>query len=655
MVRFRTFRDVTGLNYYLATEFSNLLEKREKVLSMINKLPIDPTIEEIVEGSNCSRCRSYLNKTGPICRHCKLDDIIQQYSNCLSTFRYKTKSIKSNNNNSNNNNNKIMNSPLKGIINRSNQSISIEEDNNDSHNTHNKEMDRGEQEIDSFIIMIIKLLRNFANRYNHKNFINITNNELLYYKNLKYELNCIKNIWNRYLELLKVFDELQQCKQRIQLANNPLNKHQNDEIVMYSYELNDKYMESFQQTIIADNDLKEAIGTLNFYKNQEYDYRIANEKRNERNNRLMNEFNRNNSNKTNELNEINEMNESNENANELNDFENSNNDNTQCVICREEYEIENGMIVLLPCAHIFHKDCIHLWLKTHKKCVICKRSVQMKDITTINHFNSNNNNHTNSIIKSPNLKINNDNENIIITNNINMNSNTKVIEISSKFDRKINGQYGTKIDQLIRDLLDFIESNEHQSEKAIVFSQWIEMIDIVSQALINNHILYKCCIHSKDFKQFGSLDQFKSNPDISVLLMSLHLGAEGLDLIVASHIFLLEPLVNTNIELQAINRIDRIGQTKATFICKYIIKNTIEEKIYQTNNIESQKHDSSDIIENNRDNEKTDSNNNINERETQLLITPQKHISPKRPRVSKGKQDQSSLSFHDIFEMLTDN
>jgi hypothetical protein len=40
------------------------------------------------------------------------------------------------------------------------------------------------------------------------------------------------------------------------------------------------------------------------------------------------------------------------------------------------------------------------------------------------------------------------------------------------------------------------------------------------------------------------------------------MGAEGLDLVQASHIFLLEPLLNAALEAQAVNRIHRIGQVR---------------------------------------------------------------------------------------------
>ena len=46
------------------------------------------------------------------------------------------------------------------------------------------------------------------------------------------------------------------------------------------------------------------------------------------------------------------------------------------------------------------------------------------------------------------------------------------------------------------------------------------------------------------------LSTFIHSPDCRVLLLPLKLGAEGLDLVCANHIYLLEPLMNKSMELQ---------------------------------------------------------------------------------------------------------
>jgi E3 ubiquitin-protein ligase SHPRH len=106
------------------------------------------------------------------------------------------------------------------------------------------------------------------------------------------------------------------------------------------------------------------------------------------------------------------------------------------------------------------------------------------------------------------------------------------------------------------------------------------MIDIVGYALDVHQIHYVRCIDkNRDFRAHGGLDHFRKLSHVQVLLLPLSLGAEGLDLTNACHIFLLEPLLNVQQEQQAINRIDRLGQTRKTCVHKYVLLDTIEENI----------------------------------------------------------------------------
>lgn len=106
------------------------------------------------------------------------------------------------------------------------------------------------------------------------------------------------------------------------------------------------------------------------------------------------------------------------------------------------------------------------------------------------------------------------------------------------------------------------------------------MIDIVGYALDVHQIHYVRCIDkNRDFRAHGGLDHFRKLSHVQVLLLPLSLGAEGLDLTNACHIFLLEPLLNIQQEEQAINRIDRLGQTRKTCVHKYVLLDTIEENI----------------------------------------------------------------------------
>ena len=49
-------------------------------------------------------------------------------------------------------------------------------------------------------------------------------------------------------------------------------------------------------------------------------------------------------------------------------------ENYQCIICMEEFEIKEK-VKLLPCGHIFHKNCIKQWLLKQKSCPFCKSEI----------------------------------------------------------------------------------------------------------------------------------------------------------------------------------------------------------------------------------------------------------------------------------------
>ena len=46
----------------------------------------------------------------------------------------------------------------------------------------------------------------------------------------------------------------------------------------------------------------------------------------------------------------------------------------QCIICMEEFQ-EKEKVKVLPCAHIFHINCIKQWLLKQKSCPFCKSEI----------------------------------------------------------------------------------------------------------------------------------------------------------------------------------------------------------------------------------------------------------------------------------------
>ena len=58
-------------------------------------------------------------------------------------------------------------------------------------------------------------------------------------------------------------------------------------------------------------------------------------------------------------------------------------------------------------------------------------------------------------------------------------------------------------------------------------------------------------------------------------------GGVGLNLVSCQYVFIYDPWWNSAAEQQAANRVYRIGQDKPVFIYHFIVKDTVEEKIYE--------------------------------------------------------------------------
>lgn len=143
----------------------------------------------------------------------------------------------------------------------------------------------------------------------------------------------------------------------------------------------------------------------------------------------------------------------------------------------------------------------------------------------------------------------------------------------SRFSLK--GSHTTKVGGIVETILEI--KADDPSAKALVFSTWPVVINVLKKALAENDVSFISLRPGPTFK--NNLALFRHDPSITVLLLPLTLGAKGLNLIEATHVLLVEPILNLGEELQAIGRIHRIGQTRKTYVHRFMVKNTIEERI----------------------------------------------------------------------------
>ncbi|XP_019456201.1 PREDICTED: E3 ubiquitin-protein ligase SHPRH isoform X2 [Lupinus angustifolius] len=172
----------------------------------------------------------------------------------------------------------------------------------------------------------------------------------------------------------------------------------------------------------------------------------------------------------------------------------------------------------------------------------------------------------------------------------NESSNSSVlhtIDSSEKCEASISvkGSYGTKIEAVTRRIL-WLKAKDHKA-KVLVFSSWNDVLDVLEHAFAANNITF---IRMKGGrKAHVAISQFRkgcessTSKSIQVLLLLIQHGANGLNLLEAQHVVLVEPLLNPAAEAQAISRVHRIGQKHKTLIHRFIVKDTVEESIYKLN------------------------------------------------------------------------
>ncbi|KAF4310369.1 SNF2-related protein [Botryosphaeria dothidea] len=236
-----------------------------------------------------------------------------------------------------------------------------------------------------------------------------------------------------------------------------------------------------------------------------------------------------------------------------------------CVICQSDFDIG----VLTVCGHQYCKECFTIWSRQHHSCPLCKRRLNLnRDFHEITY-------------KPKELRAQEEHQATPLSDGQSSpgsGSSSIYTELSQSTMNDIksidlNGSFGTKIDTLARHML-WIRQNDPGS-KSVVFSQYGDFLKVLGDAFRQ----FK--IGSSNIVEKGSIERFKQDPSVECFLLDAKADASGLNLVNASYVFLMEPLINAAIELQAIARIHRIGQQRATTVFMYLTVDTVEENIYE--------------------------------------------------------------------------
>ena len=150
-----------------------------------------------------------------------------------------------------------------------------------------------------------------------------------------------------------------------------------------------------------------------------------------------------------------------------------------------------------------------------------------------------------------------------------------ILNTEKKFENN-----SVKINELLRNIKE--KTGNH---KILVFSQFVQMLQLIKDKLDAEHIQYSY-LDGATKNRKEAIETFQQENDCRVMLISLKAGGLGLNLMEADYVYLVDPWWNPAVEQQAIDRTHRIGQDKHVIAYKMICRDTVEEKIL---NLQSRK------------------------------------------------------------------
>lgn len=209
----------------------------------------------------------------------------------------------------------------------------------------------------------------------------------------------------------------------------------------------------------------------------------------------------------------------------------------ECPVCYDS--IANG--IASPCGH---KCCMSCWDKIMKY----------------------------KIMKCPKCRSDIDSVERVELVNINNKEDSSMLECELKMSSKI------------KKLVEIVEEKRSLSEKIVIVSQWVKMLDIVKETISEKYpdiktVSLRGDVSLKDRER--SIRIFQDEKDVEICYVSLMSSAEGINLTAANNLVLLDMWWNNSKMLQVSDRVHRIGQKREVNIYRMKVggENSIEERV----------------------------------------------------------------------------
>lgn len=128
-------------------------------------------------------------------------------------------------------------------------------------------------------------------------------------------------------------------------------------------------------------------------------------------------------------------------------------------------------------------------------------------------------------------------------------------------------------------LMEIVEELRESNHRALVFSQFVDYLEIIRAGLNERGVPYQYLDGSTPAVERAKRVKAFQEGEGDLFLISLKAGGVGLNLTAADYVIHMDPWWNPAVEDQASDRAHRIGQTRPVTVYRLISRDTIEEKI----------------------------------------------------------------------------
>ncbi|GKB02305.1 E3 ubiquitin protein ligase SHPRH, partial [Tanacetum coccineum] len=543
----KSFQSITGLKYYIQTSLDSLEDSRRTLLDRLmghDQTMENPREEDVERVRYCPNCQ--LEGDGLICVHCELDELFQVYEARL--FRL----------NKGHDGGVITSAEeavdiqkRKSALNRfywtlsqrdkASPSSSVNYDDGTKRGVGEKVMvSKSPSELE----VVLGILKSYSKVQLDKEVMSAAKKHLFLLEGMRKEYAQARSLAVAQAQVLNAHDELKMATSRLRLRENEDDKS----IDALSLE------ELEQASVVNSHEKFLALSTLTRIKGQlRYLKGLVLSKQNSQS-----------------------EGECDPSASHIMIRKDDNGNRVQleeemCPVCQER--LSNQKMVF-QCGHITCCKCFlgmtgrwtNLHGNSHNKWVMCPTCRQHTEYGNVAFVDDN---------KSPDASV----------------STFR----SSEASVTVRGSYSTKITAVTRRILCISSTNP--KAKVLVFSSWNDVLDVLEHSFTANGISFIRVKGGR--KSHVAISQFKGEKvvkdeankkqkqaetnSVQVLLILIQHGANGLNLLEAQHVILVEPLLNPAAEAQAISRVHRIGQNHKTLVHRFIVKDTVEESLYKLN------------------------------------------------------------------------